>query len=184
MLSKKLDTHKYMMKRIISILLFAFFLFTASSYGDKAFGWDNYIAQTLTLYVNRITPANILYASKKPDSTDNQLAIHFYGIGIPTTKQPFGDEAHAFLLDLLPKNAKIIVTVVGEFEEGILNALVQYKDHSVNNQLVNEGLAWVERSSCKAFFCRRWYIQEHIALKDKRGIWSLNSTRTPWQWSE
>ena len=26
----------------------------------------------------------------------------------------------------------------------------------------------------RRFFCRRWYIQEHIALKDKRGIWSLN----------
>jgi Micrococcal nuclease (thermonuclease) homologs len=148
----------------------------------KSFAWESYIAETLVLYVQKIDEANLVYAAKKQNSKDIPLIIRFYGIGIPTTKQPFGFEAHNFLINLLPKNSKIIVTIVGKDDEGILNALVQYKDHSVNNGLVDQGLAWVERATCKAFFCRRWYIQEHIALKDKRGIWSLNSTRTPWQW--
>ncbi|MBD5642093.1 MAG: thermonuclease family protein, partial [Desulfovibrio sp.] len=60
--------------------------------------------------------------------------------------------------------------------------LVQVQDRSVNNRLVSDGLAWVDRSTCKAFFCRRWHIEEHLAQKDRRGIWSLNMSTPPWQW--
>lgn len=151
---------------------------------NQSVAWESYIAQTMTMYVQKIDDANILYATKKRNSNELPLTIRFYGIGIPTVKQPFGLEAHDFLINLLPTNAKIIVTIVGQDNEGILNALVQYQDHSVNNGMVDKGLAWVDRASCKAFFCRRWYIQEHIALKDKRGIWSINSVRTPWQWTD
>lgn len=163
-------------------ILIALFFFLLVICPVKSFAWESYIAETIVLYVQKIDEANLVYATKDKDSTDIPMTIRFYGIGIPTAKQPFGSEAHDFLVNLLPKNSKIIVTIVGHDADGILNALVQYRDHSVNNGLVDQGLAWVERATCKAFFCRRWYIQEHIALKDRRGIWSINSTRTPWQW--
>ena len=90
----------------------------------KSFAWESYIAETLVLYVQKIDEANLVYAAKKQNSKDIPLIIRFYGIGIPTTKQPFGFEAHNFLINLLPKNSKIIVTIVGKDDEGILNALV------------------------------------------------------------
>ena len=109
----------------------------------KSFAWESYIAETLVLYVQKIDEANLVYAAKKQNSNDIPLIIRFYGIGIPTTKQPFGFEAHNFLINLLPKNSKIIVTIVGKDDEGILNALVQsgsktkvesVKSHTVKNR--------------------------------------------------
>ena len=48
---------------------------------------------------------------------------------------------------------------------------------------LGEVLAWVDRQKCRAVFCRRWLIQEHQAVLDKRGIWGLNIGTPPWQWS-
>lgn len=171
--------YKYLKIYFFSLLLFiCLFVYT-----HQAWAWESYIAKSYTMYVKEITPDNLLIATTQSRSSGQLFSINFYGIGIPMANQPFADEAHRYLMGLLPKDAKITVTVVGNEEEGILNALVQHKDHSVNNSLIEQGYAWVERSSCKAFFCRRWYIQEHISVKEKRGIWSLNTTKAPWQWS-
>ena len=67
-------------------------------------------------------------------------------------------------------------------KDGSIRALVQVRGDSVNYQLVAQGLAWVDRQSCKAIFCRRWYIQEHQAVQERRGIWRLNLGTPPWQW--
>lgn len=153
------------------------------SYASPGWAWESYIAKSFGMSIKEITPANLLVASIGNRSKEQLFSIKLYGIGIPVGSQPFATQAHQYLQGLLPKDAKITVTVFGEDEEGILNALVQYKDHSVNNSMIEQGYAWVDRSSCKAFFCRRWYIQEHISVKEKRGIWSLNTTKAPWQWS-
>lgn len=145
-----------------------------------AFAWESYVGKTMTCVVENIEPGNTLMVRDE----DRTYPLRFYGIGIPTMKQPFGAEAHAELLKFLPRGSKIIVTTINEDEEGLINALVQYNDHSVNNMLVDKGLAWVDRKTCKAFFCRRWHIQEHLAVEDRRGIWSLNLSSPPWQWSE
>ena len=73
--------------------------------------------------------------------------------------------------------------LMGEDDKGAVSALVQVAGTSVNYQLLVEGLAWVNRSTCKAMFCRRWYIQEHQAVVDRRGLWGLNMSTPPWQWS-
>lgn len=82
----------------------------------------------------------------------------------------------------MPKGAKVSVDSVGEDDQGTVSALVQVAGTSVNYQLLVEGLAWVSRSTCKAMFCRRWYIQEHQAVVDRRGLWGLNMSTPPWQW--
>ena len=143
--------------------------------------WESYVGKTMDARVVEIKPGNIILA-RSPDG--RELNARFYGIGIPTEKQPFGETARRVLNELLPKGAKIVVTGVNSDEEGVITALVQHNDHSVNNRLIDEGLAWVDRRECKAFFCRRWHIQEHLAVKDRRGIWSLNLSSPPWQWGE
>lgn len=146
--------------------------------------WENYRPITKDVYVQAWEDGNILIVNDKNKSDKNNFAVRFYGIGIPTLKQPFGSQAKKELAELLPKGSKVIISTIKTDEEGIVSALVQYKDHSVNNRLIELGLAWVDRSTCKAFFCRRWHIQEHIAVKDKRGIWSLKINTPPWQWGE
>ena len=82
----------------------------------------------------------------------------------------------------MPRGTKVTFEPVGRSESGTVSALVQVGGTSVNYQLVVEGLAWVDRQTCKAIFCRRWMIQEHQAVVDKRGIWGLNIGTPPWQW--
>lgn len=147
--------------------------------------WEtNYAGKSMTVYVQQIEPGNTLVVSENRNSDKDPVFVRFYGIGIPTMRQPFGAQAHEALISMLPAGSKIIITTVKEDKEGVISALVQMADHSINNRLIDEGLAWVDRSTCKAFFCRRWHIQEHLALKEKRGIWSLNMASPPWQWGE
>lgn len=150
----------------------------------QASAWEDYSPVSKTVYVQKIEPGNIIIVNDYNVSDRDNFPIRFYGIGIPTKKQPFGNEAAAMLRELLPQGTKIIISTVRKDEEGIVSALVQLRDHSVNSRLVDEGLAWVDRSTCKAFFCRRWHIQESLAIKDKRGIWALNIPTPPWQWGE
>lgn len=149
-----------------------------------AIAWENYTGKSFPVYVQKVEAGNILLVSENKEGGEGSFAIRFYGIGIPTLKQPFGRQAHDELLEILPKGTKIIITTIRKDEEGIISALVQLQDHSINNRLVDEGLAWVDRSTCKAFFCRRWHIQEHLALKERRGVWSMNISTPPWQWGE
>lgn len=145
-----------------------------------AFAWEPYKGTTMTARVIAVTPGNTLSVK----SGGRELALTFYGIGIPTERQPFGKEAHNLLNSILPPGEKCIVTAVNSNEEGLISALVQVQDRSVNNRLVSEGLGWVDRFTCKAFFCRRWHIEEHIAQKARRGVWSINVSTPPWQWGE
>ncbi len=164
--------------KIIAILIFIL------NFPILCQAWEDYRPVSKTVYVQGWEEGNILIVNDRDISNKNNFAVRFYGIGIPTLKQPFGSEAKKELETLLPKGSKIIISTVNTDEEGIVSALVQYKDHSVNNRLIELGYAWVDRRTCKAFFCRRWHIQEHISVKDRRGVWALNIPTPPWQWGE
>ena len=149
---------------------------------DAAFAWEAFTPRKTTAYVVRVEEGNLISVASRWGKKSPDYTISLYGIGIPTGDQPFGKEARATLLRLLPVGARVIVSIVGEGDGGVVYALVQVEGRSVNNLLVDEGLAWVDRATCKAMLCRRWHIEEHSAIKDRRGIWSLNMTSPPWQW--
>ncbi|WP_291331870.1 thermonuclease family protein [Desulfovibrio sp.] len=137
---------------------------------------------TWDAYVVSVEDGNTVTVSTKYGSNDPEFVLLFYGIEAPTQKQPFGREAMAYLQRMMPVGAKVSVESVGQLEAGPISALVQVGGDSVNYKLVMEGLAWVDRQKCRAIFCRRWLIQEHQAVVDRRGIWSLNMSTPPWQW--
>lgn len=146
-----------------------------------AMAWDTYVGRNLDAEVLNVPAGNVVNVRQ---DNGKEISIAFYGVGIPTMRQPMGREAHALLARLLPKGTKVTLTTVNEGEDGLVSALVQVADHSVNNRLISEGLAWVDRSTCKAFFCRRWHIEEHTAQMERKGIWALNISTPPWQWGE
>ena len=149
--------------------------------GETALAWEAFTPRKTTAYVVQVEEGNLIAVASRWGKKSPDYTISLYGIGMPTEDQPFGREARARLLGLLPPGARIIVSIVGE-GTGVVYALVQVEGRSVNNILVDEGLAWVDRATCKAMLCRRWHIEEHSAIKDRRGIWSLNMTSPPWQW--
>ena len=149
--------------------------------GETALAWEAFTPRKTTAYVVQVEEGNLIAVASRWGKKSPDYTISLYGIGMPTEDQPFGKEARETLLRLLPRGERVIVSIVGE-GAGVVHALVQAQGRSINNLLVDEGLAWVDRATCKAMLCRRWHIEEHSAIKDRRGIWSLNMTSPPWQW--
>ncbi len=147
---------------------------------QPACAWDNYIGRNLDVEIETAPDGNAMHVLTDGKS----MAISLYGISIPTDRQPFGPQAKAYLAKILPKGAKATLTTINENDEGIVSALVQVADKSVNTRLVADGLAWVDRKTCKALFCRRMHIAENTARKERKGLWSLNMSTPPWQWGE
>ncbi|WP_241159348.1 MULTISPECIES: thermonuclease family protein [unclassified Desulfovibrio] len=146
-----------------------------------ALAWEAFTPRKTTAYVVEVEEGNLIAVASRWGKKSADYTISLYGIGMPAEDQPFGKEARETLLRLLPRGERVIVSIVGE-GAGVVHALVQAQGRSINNLLVDEGLAWVDRATCKAMLCRRWHIEEHSAIKDRRGIWSLNMTSPPWQW--
>ena len=140
-------------------------------------------AHAWTGYVLRVEDGNSILLSTQENSSADQVLVRLYGIEAPVLQQPYAKEAQACLQRLLPRGAKVNIEPTSEDADGVQTALVQVDGTSVNYQLLVEGLAWVDRTSCKALFCRRWYIQEHRAVEDGRGLWGLKLPTPPWQWS-
>lgn len=142
---------------------------------SPAFAWDAWVIS--------VEDGNTVSVSKTRGSEDADTVLRFYGIDAPTLSQPFGPEARQRLSEIMARGTKVTVEPIGESESGTVSALIQVGGASVNYQLVAEGLAWVDRQTCRAIFCRRWMIQEHQAVVDRRGIWGLKIGTPPWQWS-
>ena len=156
------------------VALVAFFISTAvPAFAESV--WDAYVVS--------VEDGNTVTVSTKYGSKEPEFVLLFYGIEAPTQNQPFGREAMAYLQGIMPPGTKVGVESVGQLEAGPISALVQVGGDSVNYKLVMAGLAWVDRQKCRAIFCRRWLIQEHQAVLDRRGIWGLNIGTPPWQWT-
>ncbi|MDR1777917.1 MAG: thermonuclease family protein [Desulfovibrio sp.] len=134
-------------------------------------------------YVVRIEDDGVIVFSENRDLSDPLKRYSFYGVEVPTVRQPMGPEALAWLREQLPPGKKINVDAAGKEEASGTRAMVRIDSDSVNYQLLAQGYAWINRALCRAVFCRRWYIQEHHAVQEKRGLWSLGLSTPPWQWS-
>ena len=135
-------------------------------------------------FVVQIEDGGIIAISNWSSSGSIDARVRLYGIRTPLMREPLGREAREFLSGYLPKGAKIeISTVTQNVEDGLEEVLVQVAGHSVNYALVDEGLGWVDRKSCKSSYCRRWYLVEHNAVEAKKGVWGLELDTPPWQWS-
>ncbi|MBQ7586140.1 MAG: thermonuclease family protein [Desulfovibrionaceae bacterium] len=141
-------------------------------------------AQARTVFVMQVEDGGTIAISNWPKSEFPDSKVRLYGVRTPSVKEPFGAEARQFLNGFLPKGAKIeIQPVSNSLEDGLEEVLVQVEGHSLNYALVDEGLAWVDRRTCKSSYCRRWYLVEHNAVQARKGIWGLDLETPPWQWS-
>ena len=157
------------------IRIFCFCLAICLAWGSlPALAWDARVV--------RVEDGNTISVSKTGKSGEAEVVLRFYGIEAPTLSQPFGAEVRQRLAEIMPRGTRVTVEPVGESESGTISALIQVGGASVNYQLVMEGLAWIDRQNCRAIFCRRWMIQEHQAVVEKRGVWGLKIGTPPWQW--
>lgn len=149
------------------------FLFALSG---PAMAWEGYVV--------KLEDGNTISVSRSKENMSDTTILRMYGADAPSLRQPYGPQALALMQQMMPVGTKVTVDPVGTDEKGIVMALVQVGGNSVNYQMIREGLAWVNRQTCKAMFCRRWHIQEQQAITEKRGIWSLELSTPPWQWGK
>lgn len=140
-------------------------------------------AQATDAFVVNIPDANTIQVASHPKATTPEKTVQLYGILAPSLQQPFGREAIAALKEVMPLGSGVDIDVIGKDEGAVEAGLVQVNGRSVNHMLVSKGLAWVNRSRCKAVYCRRWLIEEQRAVKAKLGVWSVDEAYRPWQWS-
>ncbi|MBQ9537391.1 MAG: thermonuclease family protein [Desulfovibrionaceae bacterium] len=142
------------------------------------------LVQARIAFVFKVEDGGTIAITNWPNSAQADTRVRLYGVRTPLWKEPYGKEAREFLENYLPKGAKIeISSVTNSVEDGMEEVLLQVNGHSLNYALVDEGLAWVDRRSCKSSYCRRWYLVEHNAVEARKGVWGLDLETPPWQWS-
>lgn len=112
-----------------------------------------------------------------------QKKIRLYGIDCPEKGQAFGTRAkQATSRAVFGK--KVAVQPFDRDRYGRIVAVVSTPEGTpLNDQLVENGLAWVYPQYCKELeICFRLRNLEHAAITMRRGIWVEDTPVPPWLW--
>ena len=165
-----------MIRKLLPVMIVALAAFSAAC--SEGSGIDAYVV--------RVDESCAVIVSNDSKATSEDAAYRFYGIGIPSQRQPFGPEARTYIEKMLPKGTRVSINKLTNPSgtDSLPEALIQVYGKSLNYALISEGLAWVDRQKCKGLYCRRWHIEEHKVIEAGKGIWSVNVSTPPWQWGE
>lgn len=107
--------------------------------------------------------------------------IRLYGVDCPEKSQPFGQKAKQFTSDkVFKKNVKIDPIDTDRYGRTV--GLVLFDNgKSLNESLVESGLAWVYKTYCHKPQCENWLRIESAARTKKIGLWSMPDPVPPWQ---
>jgi len=110
---------------------------------------------------------------------NKQYKIRLYGVDTPEKKQDFGQKAKRFTSDMVFKQqVKVIVYDTDRYGRTV--GLVYVGQECLNEELINNGCAWVYKKYCKESFCERWLQLEKEARKNKLGLWVYDNPIPPW----
>ncbi len=107
--------------------------------------------------------------------------VRFYGIDSPEKGQLFGLPAREEMTRLL-LNKQVTIEIKDKDRYGRVVALVTVDGMSMQDHLVQNGLAWVYHKYCDISLCQTWTIMEHNARKNKTGLWKQPKPLAPWDW--
>jgi micrococcal nuclease len=109
--------------------------------------------------------------------------IRLYGIDAPDLGQAFGERAKQFTFDTV-YGKTVNVEAMGKDPYGRTVGIVKVDNRSLNESLIQNGLAWVYQKYCKAAFCENWLSLEIVARYDKIGLWSDPNPTPPWEFRQ
>lgn len=109
------------------------------------------------------------------------IVIRLYGIDAPEWKQPFSQKSKNYIRSVI-LGRKVWVESVEKDSYSREVAHVTINGVSVNEKLVEKGLAWVHIYYCKTAICEKWKGFEIDARSRKIGIWQDSNPVPPWVW--
>ena len=104
---------------------------------------------------------------------NTQIKIRLYGIDTPEKGRAFGTKAKQFTADQI-FGKSVLVTPMDTDRYGLTVALIDLQNDTgtLNEALVDVGLAWVYRKYCKADFYTDWLTVEEVARFPGHGRWT------------
>jgi len=116
--------------------------------------------------------------SLRIDSAGNEVEVRIADIDAPELRQPYGEEARAFLANLVEARDVRLELVGGDVYRRIV-ARVIVEERDVAAELVGRGLAWVRRAYAPD---SPLIGLEQDARSARRGLWADSSPVPPWIW--
>ena len=115
------------------------------------------------------------------DSSKRQHKIRLYGIDCPEKGQPFGKASTQYTAKYTFK--KIVKVKSYETDRyGRTVGVVFVDGFNVNQNLIENGLAWQYRKYCKESFCDDWIKLEKQSKHSGLGLWADSDPIAPWRW--
>lgn len=108
-----------------------------------------------------------------------KIRVALYGIDAPELPQSHGKEARDFLHSFI-ENETVEATPIGKVDKGRMAGTVILGDSNINELMILNGQAWVDRKVCTEAFCTTWIKMEEAARATKKGLWNAPETVSPW----
>ncbi|MEK6202221.1 MAG: thermonuclease family protein [Desulfobulbaceae bacterium] len=139
------------------------------------------------------TPSNELFSARVMKVVDGDslevihqgktLRVRLWGIDTPEWQQEFSHKALAFTRARV-QGRRVELQPKAWDKYGRLVAVVKVGGHTLNEELLREGLAWVHIYYCKEPICREWRQLEKEARMTRRGLWQGDTLVPPWKWKQ
>ncbi len=110
-----------------------------------------------------------------------KVRIRLYGIDCAEMNQPGGKEARDYITALL-LNQTVVIEPVENDRYGRTVAFAYRQGRTVEEMLLEQGLAWVYEKYCKLPVCDRYREIMRTSVENELGIWSGPDPVEPWEW--
>ena len=110
---------------------------------------------------------------------NEQKKVRLFGIDSPEKSQDFGSKAKQLTSDLVfGKQVRVIQEDVDRYGRTV--GIIYFGKLCINEEIINNGFAWVYRNYCDKPLCQEWIKKESIAKENKIGLWSQKDPTPPW----
>ena len=134
-------------------------------------------AQTITGKVVGVADGDTITVLQ--DNT--QYKIRLYGIDAPESGQDFGRKAKHFTSSwVFGKQVRVVQKAIDRYDRVV--GIVFFGSTCINEEIVRDGLAWIDQRYCKDSVCREWAGLEAQARAKKIGLWSHPDPIPPWDY--
>ncbi len=109
------------------------------------------------------------------------IEVRMWGIDAPEWQQPYSQKAKEFTRRRLT-NRWVTIEPKDRDDYKRLVAVVWLGKESINEEMIERGLAWVHIYYCKESICNSWKDVEKKALNERVGLWAGTNPVPPWVW--